>query len=97
MARLARGRLRTENGEEPMKSDQQQSLADPKAHLRPDDVREIRYRLGQSQSEFAAMIGVSIPTLQSWEEGKRLPDGPALALLRVAAKNPKIVAKALGH
>ena len=65
--------------------------------LRPDDVRAIRYKLGQSQSEFAAMIGVSILTLQGWEEGKRAPDGPALALLRVAAKNPKIVAKALGH
>ena len=68
-----------------------------KADLRPDDVREIRYKLGQSQTEFAAMIGVTVPTVQSWEEGKRLPDGPALALLRVAAKNPKIVAKALGH
>lgn len=60
-------------------------------------VREIRYRLGQSQSEFALMIGVSLATLQGWEEGRHRPDGPALALLRVAAKNPKIVAKALGH
>lgn len=65
--------------------------------MRGDDVRAIRYKLGQSQSEFATMIGISVPTLQSWEEGKRLPDGPALALLRVTAKNPKIVAKALGH
>lgn len=80
-----------------MKIERQQMLADPKMLLRSDDVREIRYKLGQSQSEFAAMIGVTVPTLQSWEEGKRLPDGPALALLRVAAKNPKIVAKALGH
>ena len=66
-------------------------------HLRPDDVRAIRYKLGQSQSEFATMIGVTLPMLQSWEEGKRVPDGPALALLRVAAKNPKIVARTLGH
>lgn len=65
--------------------------------MRGDDVRAIRYKLGQSQSEFATMIGISVPTLQSWEDGKRLPDGPALALLRVTAKNPKIVAKALGH
>jgi putative transcriptional regulator len=64
---------------------------------RPEELREIRYKLGQSQAEFAEMIGVTVPTVQSWEEGKRLPDGPALALLRVAAKNPKIVAKALGH
>lgn len=67
------------------------------APMRGDDVRAIRYKLRQSQSEFASMIGISVPTLQSWEDGKRLPDGPALALLRVTAKNPKIVAKALGH
>lgn len=72
-------------------------VPDARISLRADDVREIRYKLGQSQSEFASMIGVTVPTLQSWEEGKRLPDGPALALLRVAARNPKIVAKALGH
>lgn len=65
--------------------------------LSAGDVRAIRYKLGQSQSEFATMIGVTLPMLQSWEEGKRVPDGPALALLRVTAKNPKIVAKALAH
>lgn len=80
-----------------MRVERQVSLPQAKDDLRPDDVREIRYRLGQSQSEFASMIGVTVPTLQSWEEGKRLPDGPALALLRVTARNPKIVAKALGH
>lgn len=65
--------------------------------LRPEEVKSIRYRLNQSQSEFALMIGVSLATLQGWEEGRRQPDGPAQALLRVAAKNPKIVAKALGR
>jgi putative transcriptional regulator len=65
--------------------------------MRPDDVRAIRYKLHQTQSEFALMIGVTVATLQTWEEGRRAPDGPALALLRVASKNPKIVAKALGH
>jgi putative transcriptional regulator len=48
-----------------------------------------------SQSEFALMIGVSVATLQNWEPGRRSPDGPALALLRVAAKNPKAVAEGL--
>ena len=65
--------------------------------LRPEEVREIRYKLRQSQPEFAGMIGVSVAMLQKWEEGRAHPDGPALALLRVASKNPKIVAKALGH
>jgi putative transcriptional regulator len=50
--------------------------------IRPDEVREIRYKLGQSQSEFALMIGVSLATLQAWEDGRHSPDGPAHALLR---------------
>jgi putative transcriptional regulator len=62
----------------------------------PEDVREIRQRLGKSQSEFALMIGVSISTLQNWEQGRRVPEGPARALLRVAAMDPVAVAKALG-
>ena len=43
----------------------------------PDDVKAIRQRLGKSQSEFALMIGVSVSTLQNWEQGRRVPEGPA--------------------
>jgi putative transcriptional regulator len=63
--------------------------------FRPADVKAVRVKLGASQTEFALMIGVSVATLQNWEQGRRIPDGPALALLRVAAKNPKAVAEAL--
>ena len=63
--------------------------------FRPTDVQAVRARLGASQSEFALMIGVSVATLRNWEQGRRTPDGPALALLRVAAKNPEAVAEAL--
>jgi putative transcriptional regulator len=63
--------------------------------FRPEDVRATRLKLGQSQEEFAVMIGVSVATLQNWEQGRRRPDGPARALLRVAAKNPRAVAEAL--
>jgi putative transcriptional regulator len=65
-------------------------------HFRPADIRSIRDSLGKSQSEFALMIGVSISTLQNWEQGRRTPDGPARALLKVAAENPQAVADALG-
>jgi len=65
--------------------------------VRGDEVRAIRYKLKQTQAEFAMMIGVTLSTLQGWEEGRHHPDGPAQALLRVAAKSPKLVAKALGH
>jgi putative transcriptional regulator len=61
----------------------------------PVDVKAVRRRLGKSQSEFARMIGVSVSTLQNWEQGRRRPVGPARALLRVAAANPEAVAAAL--
>jgi putative transcriptional regulator len=61
----------------------------------PADVQAVRAKLGASQAEFALMIGVSVATLRNWEQGRRTPEGPALALLRVAARNPKAVIEAL--
>ena len=55
----------------------------------------LRPELGASQTHFAMMIGVSVATLRNWEHGRRTPDGPALALLRVAARHPKAVIQAL--
>jgi putative transcriptional regulator len=66
-------------------------------NLKPVDVRAIRNKLGLSQSDFAAMIGVSVATLQNWEQGRRRPEGPAQALLKVAAANPKAVVDALAR
>ena len=63
--------------------------------FKPADVKVIRDSLGKSQTEFAMMIGVSVATLRNWEQGRRVPDGPAQALLRVAAQNPEAVANAL--
>lgn len=63
--------------------------------VRPADVQAIRRKLKCSQSEFALMIGVSVATLQNWEQGRRRPVGPAQALLKVAASHPRIVAQAL--
>jgi putative transcriptional regulator len=65
------------------------------AEFAPVDVKAIRRRLGKSQSAFASMIGVSVSTLQNWEQGRRRPEGPARALLTVAAANPEAVAAAL--
>jgi putative transcriptional regulator len=61
----------------------------------PVDVSAIRQRLAKSQSEFAQMIGVSVSTLQNWEQGRRRPYGPARALLKVAAENPEAVSAVL--
>lgn len=65
------------------------------SEMKPTDVKKTRARLGQSQEEFALMIGVSVGTLRNWEQGRRTPDGPALALLRVAERNPRAVIEAL--
>ena len=65
------------------------------SRFRVSDVKKIRAKLGVSQTEFAMMIGVSVSTLQNWEQGRREPEGPAKALLIVASKNPEVVAKAL--
>lgn len=61
----------------------------------PIDVKRIRTKLGKSQTEFAMMIGVSVSTLQNWEQGRRKPEGPARALLTVVASNPEVVERAL--
>jgi putative transcriptional regulator len=63
--------------------------------FRPADIKSIRSKLGKSQCEFALMIGVSTATLQNWEQGRRVPEGPAKALLKVAAERPEAVAEAL--
>ena len=52
---------------------------------------EARQRVGLSQKEFAALLGVSVRTLQDWEQGRREPSGAARTLLRIANKNPKAI------
>ena len=57
-------------------------------HL-PSDVKTIRAKTGLSQSAFAGLLGVSVRTLQEWEQGRRTPKGPAQALLRIADRHPE--------
>lgn len=52
-------------------------------------VADIRERTGLSQSHFARLLGVSVRTLQEWEQGRRAPSGAARTLLLIAAKNPR--------
>lgn len=52
-------------------------------------VAEIRETTGLSQSKFAELLGVSVRTLQEWEQGRRAPSGAAQTLLRIAARNPQ--------
>src|SRR5712691_4163850 len=57
------------------------------------EVRAIREKTSLSQSEFAHLIGVSVKTLQNWEQDRRRPTGPAVALLRIISHEPQLAAK----
>ncbi len=61
----------------------------------PLDVKAIRANVGMSQSEFASAFGISVSTLRHWERGDRTPQGPALVLLNIVAKEPDVVLRAL--
>lgn len=55
---------------------------------------EARLKLGVSQSAFAQLLGVSVRTLQEWEQGRREPSGAARTLLRIALKSPEAILQA---
>ena len=55
------------------------------------DVAKVRTRVGLSQAKFAALIGVSVRTLQGWEQGQRAPSGAARTLLNIAIRHPDII------
>jgi putative transcriptional regulator len=55
------------------------------------DVKKIRSNFKLTQSEFAALLGISVKTLRNWEQGRRVPEGAARVLLQVAAKHPEAI------
>jgi putative transcriptional regulator len=63
--------------------------------FKPLDVKNVRAQVGMSQNEFASAFGISVATLRHWERGDRAPNGPALVLLNVVAKEPRAVLRAL--
>jgi len=64
-------------------------------HYPDPEVKAIREHTGLSQSRFARLIGVSTRTLESWEQGRRRPTGPARALLKIVESDPEGAVRAL--
>ena len=69
-----------------------QGLKDLRTHTlkEPAPPQMIRARLKLSQAAFAGLMGVSLRTVQDWEQGRRKPSGPAVALLRIAEQKPEV-------
>lgn len=55
------------------------------------DVASVREKVGLSQARFAELLGVSVRTLQDWEQGRRCPSGAARTLLAISEKHPKVL------
>lgn len=61
------------------------------------DVRAIRTKLAMSQAAFADAFGVSVATVRNWEQGRRIPRGPARVLLNIIEQEPDAVQRVLGR
>ena len=55
------------------------------------DIVALRRFVGLSQTKFAQAMGISVHTLRNWEQGRRRPEGAAIALLRIAARHPRVI------
>jgi DNA-binding XRE family transcriptional regulator len=55
------------------------------------DISALRRFVGLTQIQFAQAMSISVHTLRNWEQGRRRPEGPAIALLRIAARHPRII------
>jgi DNA-binding transcriptional regulator YiaG len=56
-----------------------------------NDIAALRRFAQLTQTQFARAMGISVHTLRNWEQGRRTPEGPAIALLRIAARHPRIL------
>lgn len=62
-----------------------------------EDIAALRRFVGLTQVQFALAMSISVHTLRNWEQGRRHPEGPAIALLRIAARHPRIIRENLDN
>jgi putative transcriptional regulator len=99
---MRRLRLKADGRIVELRDGQELPLAPPIVLVEPAEaapavpaVRELRLRARLTQTEFAARLGVPVETIRNWEQGKRMPRGPARALLTVISHAPETVFAAL--
>jgi len=97
-AHPANGRIDPERVDQTTEADVQRHAAKDDAASAQDAAaytRRVRRRTGLTQAAFAARIGVPLDTVRNWEQGKRLPAGPAKALLKILDRAPEVALSAL--
>jgi len=97
--RLTRAELASYEAKRDLAADLLQSVRQMKAgevQVVTSPVIEARRKTGLSQSQFAALLGVSVRTLQGWEQGRKQPSGAARTLLAIATANPKALISVAG-
>ena len=97
--RLTKSELTAHEAKRDLAADLLQSVREMKAgkvQVVTSPVIEARRKTGLSQSQFAALLGVSVRTLQGWEQGRKQPSGAARTLLALAAVNPKALVAVAG-
>lgn len=97
--RLTKAELASYEAKRNLAAELLQSVREMKAgqtHVVSSPAIEARKKTGLSQSQFAALIGVSVRTLQGWEQGRKQPSGAARTLLAIASTNPKAVLAVAG-
>lgn len=72
-----------------------QRVASRRFDISNPDVKRVREQVGLSQTEFAQMMRVSVKTLQNWEQRRRMPTGPAAALLKIVSTSPELAMRSL--
>jgi putative transcriptional regulator len=85
--------LTREDFERMLRRDQRQRIIDGRRE--PGDVAALRRFVQLTQEQFAEALGISVRTLQNWEQDRVKPEGPGLALLRIAARDPGMIRKNL--
>jgi putative transcriptional regulator len=85
--------LTREDFERMLRSDQRQRII--AGRLEKGDVAALRRFVDLTQEQFAEALGISVHTLRNWEQDRVTPDGPGIALLRIAARDPSVIRKNL--
>ena len=86
------GKAKRNLGEEILEGLREIKRGEPGRTTKVPSVAVVRERTGLSQAQFARLLGVSVRTLQEWEQGRRAPSGAARTLILIASKNPATLA-----